>query len=88
MRHDFKERLKFSQGNRGERDAEILKSAIQNCVEVRKTDEDTDRKGVDYIARLHGGAEIGIDVKARDKGAQRRGRISVRDMERVPRRAE
>ena len=71
MRHDFKERLKFSQGNRGERDAEILKSAIQNCVEVRKTDEDTDKKGVDYIARLHGGAEIGIDVKARDKGASK-----------------
>ena len=58
----------MSQGQRGERDAEILKCAIPNCVAVRKTDENLDRKGIDYIATLQGGAEIGVDVKARDKG--------------------
>ena len=71
MKHDFRERLNFSQGVRGERDAEILKQAIPNCVEVRKTDEEVDRKGVDYTATLEGGAEIGIDVKTRDKGASK-----------------
>lgn len=71
MKYDFGERLKFSQGKRGERDAEIIKNAIQNCIDVRKTDEETDRKGVDYIATLSDGAEIGVDVKARDKGTSK-----------------
>ena len=71
MNYDFSERLRFSQGKRGCRDAEILKNAIQNCIDVRKTDIETDKKGVDYIATLQGGAEIGIDVKARDKGTSR-----------------
>ncbi len=68
MNYDFNERLRFSQGERGNRDAEILKHAIPNCIKVRKTDVETDRKGVDYIATLKGGAEIGVDIKARDKG--------------------
>ena len=71
MTWSFEERLAFSNGERGKRDAEILKHAIQNCIDVRKTDEATDRKGVDYIATLSGGAEIGIDVKARGKGYSR-----------------
>ena len=66
--YDFAERLKFSQGKRGERDAELLKRVINDCIDVRKTDIETDKKGIDYIATLKGGAEIGIDVKARDKG--------------------
>ena len=68
MNYDFAERLEFSQGQRGKRDAEILKKAIRDCVNVRKTDTETDKRGIDYIATLKGGAEIGIDVKARDKG--------------------
>lgn len=68
---NFEERLKFSQGKRGERDAAIIKKAIPNCVDVIKTDEATDKKGVDYIAILEGGAKIGIDVKARGKGCSR-----------------
>lgn len=68
---DFDERLAFSQGNRGKRDAEIIKNAVKNCISVRKTDEAADRAGVDYIATLKGGAEIGIDVKARAKGCSR-----------------
>ena len=71
MSWNFEERLAFSQGKRGERDAKILKQAIQNCIDVRKTDEATDRKGVDYIAILEGGAELGIDVKARGKGCSK-----------------
>ena len=67
----FDERLAFSKGERGERDAEIIRNAIRNCVNVRKTDDETDRKGIDYIATLNGGAEIGIDVKARGKGVSK-----------------
>ena len=71
MNYDFAERLEFSQGRRGERDAEILKKAIRDCVNVRKTDTETDKRGIDYIATLNGGAEIGIDVKARDNGVSK-----------------
>ena len=71
MMHDFDERLSFSLGERGKRDAEILRRAIPNCIDVRKTDEETDRKGIDYIVTLEGGAEINVDVKSRDKGISR-----------------
>lgn len=69
MIYDFDERLEFSQCKCEERDMNILKLAIRDCVDVRKTDIETDKNGVDYIATLNGGAEIGIDVKTRDKGA-------------------
>ena len=71
MNYDFNERLKFSKGERGEKDVKFLKQAIKNCISVRETDVETDKKGVDYIATLKGGAEIGIDVKARDKGVSK-----------------
>ena len=68
MIHKFKERLAFSLGERGKRDMEILKRAIPNCVDIIKTDEKTDREGIDYIVTLKGGAKINVDLKARDKG--------------------
>ena len=80
MTYDFDERLNFSQGKRGERDAEILKHAIQGCVSVQKTDIETDKKGVDYIATLEGGAEITVDVKARDKGVSKYWRDGKEDL--------
>ena len=69
MTHDFYERLAFSQGSNISADIEILRRAIPNCVCVRKTSLKADRAGVDYIAQLAGGAEIGIDAKLREKGA-------------------
>ena len=69
MTHDFYERLAFSQGSNISADIEILRRAIPNCVGVRKTSLKADRAGVDYIALLAGGAEIGIDAKLREKGA-------------------
>ena len=71
MTYDFDERLAFSQGERGERDALMLKRIIRGCEKVIKTDVETDKKGIDYIATLKGGAEIGIDIKAREKGASK-----------------
>ena len=96
--YNFEERLNFSQGERGQRDVEILKHAIRNCVDVIKTDVEQDKKGIDYIATLEGGAKIGIDVKARDKGVskywkdgeedllleRRRRRFVIRNMECLP----
>lgn len=80
MTWSFEERLAFSNGERGKRDAEILRNAIPNCVDVRKTDDETDRKGIDYIATLSGEAEIGIDVKARGKGYSRYWRNGHEDL--------
>ncbi len=71
MTYDFNERLEFSQGNKIYSDMQIIKNAIPDCEKVIKTDYDDDRKGIDYIAELSGGARVGIDVKTREKGASR-----------------
>ena len=80
MNYDFGERLAFSQGQRGERDTKILRQAIRDCVDVKKTDTETDKNGIDYIAKLKGGAEIGIDIKARDKGISKYWRDGREDL--------
>ena len=71
MTYDFQERLEFSQGSKILTDKEIIRNAIPDCERVIKTNEDDDRKGIDYIAELSGGALLGIDVKTREKGASR-----------------
>ena len=71
MKYNFSERLKFSQGKKIKTDQEIIKQAIPFCESVIKTDEVTDKSGIDYIAKLQGGAEIGIDVKTREQGCSR-----------------
>lgn len=54
-----------------ETDKRLIQRAIPGCVSVRKTDTVQDKQGIDYIALLRRGAEIGVDVKTRDKGASR-----------------
>ena len=71
MTYDFDERLAFSQGKRMKSDIELLKRIIPYCTEVVKADTNTDKQGIDYIAYLAGGAEIGIDAKTREKGASK-----------------
>ncbi len=66
--HDFGEMLDFSRGVREQTDVATLLNMIPGAVEVKKTDEDKDRKGIDYIVTLRGGAEINIDGKARQPG--------------------
>lgn len=63
--------LAFSLGERENLDVELLRSKIPNCVKVIKTDVALDKKGIDYIAFLDGGAKINIDAKTRRKGASR-----------------
>ncbi len=71
MSYDMQERLSFSRGIRERTDIDTIKKMIHGCESVIKTDEKTDRAGVDYIATLRRGAQILIDAKARDKGAAR-----------------
>ena len=65
------ERLAFSRGEREVFDKDLLMKAIPSCINVEKTDEATDRAGIDYIAMLRGGAKINIDAKTRDKYSSR-----------------
>ena len=69
--HDFRQKLAFSLGERERFDISHISKAISKCKEVKKTDAELDRAGVDYIATLEDGARIGIDAKAREKGASR-----------------
>ena len=68
--YDFKERLEFSHSGDV---VSILQKyfSAQHCIDIQKTDIETDKKGIDYIVKLDKGAEIGIDVKRREKGASR-----------------
>lgn len=65
----FMEDLEFSQGGRMQNDMDILKQSIRKCVSVEKTSAEEDRKGVDYIVTLEGGARLRVDAKRRRKGA-------------------
>lgn len=50
----------------------LLTGAINKCVDIIKTDVDTDKNGgYDYDATLQDGAHVYIDAKAREKGASR-----------------
>lgn len=68
MRYDFRERIDFSRGQREQTDIATLKSMIDGCATVVKTDLATDKSGVDYIATLRGGAKLRVDAKTRQKG--------------------
>lgn len=70
---DFNKDLEFSLGERERIDCDIIKKCILNCVNVIKTDKYLDKKGIDYVATLDGGAKVNIDAKARRKGAVKYG---------------
>ena len=69
--NNFYEKLSYSLGEQQRVDSELLKTCIPNCVSVKKTDTATDKTGIDYVARLDGGAEIYIDAKTRMPGCSR-----------------
>lgn len=69
--NNFAEKLQYSLAKQQIFDFTFLKNHIPDCHEVRKTDLELDKKGVDYIATLKGGAEILIDAKTREKGCSR-----------------
>lgn len=71
MKYDFRERVEFSKGKREQTDIATLRSMIDGCTSVVKTDLATDKSGVDYIATLRRGAKLHIDAKTREKGCSR-----------------
>jgi hypothetical protein len=70
---DFNRDLEYSLGERQRVDCDMIQRAIPNCVSVEKTDTEQDKRGIDYVATLDGGATINIDAKARRKGAVKEG---------------
>ena len=71
MIHDFQSNLAYSLDANTGFDLAILKNKIDGCVDVQKTDVETDKTGVDYVATLRRGATINIDGKTRKQGASR-----------------
>jgi hypothetical protein len=71
MTYSFTEQLAFSRGIREQTDIETLEAMIDGSVCIEKTDEETDRRGVDYIVTLRKGAKILIDAKTRAVGCNR-----------------
>jgi hypothetical protein len=66
--YDFNECLAFSRGTSEETDIFVLRKHITGCIELNKTTEEIDKKGIDYIAILRNGATVKIDAKNRRKG--------------------
>ena len=69
--YGFGEQLAFSRGQREATDKDTIKKMIDGCVDCVKTDEATDKRGVDYVATLRRGARVLIDAKARQPGARK-----------------
>ena len=69
--YDFQKQLAFSRGIRENTDVETLKKIIFGCQDVIKAGIELDKKGIDYIATLRGGAQVFIDAKSREKGCSR-----------------
>ena len=57
--------------------AEVLRSRLPGCVRVTKTDAETDRTGVDFVAELSNGTLDGVDLKRRSKDCRRYGNDDV-----------
>ena len=66
----WQDKLSFSQ-SKIDLDMRLIKNYFPRCVNVKKTDIETDKQGIDYIATLDDGAKIFIDAKTREKGAKR-----------------
>jgi hypothetical protein len=70
--HDFQTSLNWSKSNQQyDSDVSAIKDMLQGCVEVSSASVELDRLGVDYIAKLRGGADVLIDAKARRQGASK-----------------
>ncbi len=67
--YDFARKLAFSRGVSLDTYPATIRSLLgPSCVDVRKAPLELDKQGVDWVAELRGGAEMNIDVKAREAG--------------------
>ncbi len=73
MTFDFGERLRFGEGRVAETHPDTIRQlvGVPSCVSVVRAGPEADRRGVDYVATLRGGATLGIDVKSRDQRCSR-----------------
>lgn len=71
MTYDFQERLAMSQGARKSTDESTIMALLDGCVTVTSSTAELDKKGVDYIATLRGGADVYIDAKTREEGCSK-----------------
>lgn len=69
--YDFSDQLQFSKGARCDRDIDTIMAILPGCIHVREASTELDKKGVDYVATLRGGAEVLIDAKTRAAGCSK-----------------
>ncbi len=68
--NSFTDCFEYSIGSREQFDIELLKSHIR-CESVEKTDDETDKLGIDYIVTFKDGSKMTVDAKTRKPGAKR-----------------
>ena len=68
--NDWNEKFGYSISSQQIKDIGIIKRHLPGCISVEKTGEDLDRKGIDYIATLRGGATVLVDAKTRMPGSK------------------
>jgi len=68
--YDFRSKFEYSKGEKEQSDIELLKKLL-GTDNVRKTPDEEDLKGIDYVATLRKGAQVNIDTKTRAPGASR-----------------
>ena len=66
--NDFSECLAYSLGAQEQFDASVLKKHFSWIETIEKTDIETDKTGIDYIAILKDGSKFTIDAKTRKSG--------------------
>lgn len=71
MSNNFDECLQYSLGEREKFDESLLKGHFPDYDIVVKTEEDDDRRGVDYFLIREDGSMITIDAKTRTAGAKK-----------------
>ena len=69
--NDFAQKCAYSFGANQAQDIEMLKKIIPGCISVEPTPLEQDKRGVDYIATLRGGALVNIDAKRREPGCSK-----------------
>lgn len=67
----FSDRLAFSKTITSTVPEAIIVDMVPGCVTVSEAPLEMDRRGVDFIATLRRGAEVYIDLKAREAGCAR-----------------
>lgn len=66
--YEFADRLAFSKSVTSTVPETLIADMLPGCTTVSASDQRLDRRGVDFVATLRRGAEVYIDLKAREAG--------------------